>query len=87
MLAKEGCGRTTRLVGMTNASYPAMAEGEEGNDRTDAADLDPRPPVHRLDPGFGDRRPEAATGQNSMRLRMSCELPGVRWPADVTFPE
>jgi pimeloyl-ACP methyl ester carboxylesterase len=40
------------------------SSGEEGNDRTDAACLDPRPPVHRLDPGFGDRRPEAATGQN-----------------------
>jgi SAM-dependent methyltransferase len=38
----------------------------EGNDRTDAADLDPRPPVHGLDLGFGDRRREAATGQNSM---------------------
>src|SRR6185437_14148545 len=35
----------------------------EGNDRTD---LGPRPAVHRLDLGFGDRRREAATGQNSM---------------------
>ncbi|HJZ07466.1 MAG TPA: hypothetical protein VJ283_05250, partial [Trebonia sp.] len=66
MLAKEGCGRTARVVGMTNASHPTVTEGEEGNDCTDAADLDPRPPVHRLDLGFGDRRREAATGQNSM---------------------
>src|SRR5215472_12962165 len=42
------------------------SSGEEDDDRTDAADLDPRPPVQRLDPGFADRRPEAATGQNAM---------------------
>jgi hypothetical protein len=41
MLAKEGCGRTARVVGMTNASHPTVTEGEEGNDRTDAAG--PRP--------------------------------------------
>ncbi len=39
---------------------------EESNDRTDAVCLGPRPPVHRLDPGYGDRRPQAATGQNSV---------------------
>jgi hypothetical protein len=29
MLAKEGCGRTAPVVGMTNASHPTVAEGEE----------------------------------------------------------
>src|SRR6266568_2819863 len=43
-----------------------LSRKEDGNDRTDAADLGPCPPVHRLDLGFGDRRREAATGQNSM---------------------
>jgi len=27
MLAKEGCGRTARVVGMTNASHLTVTEG------------------------------------------------------------
>src|SRR6516162_7806066 len=50
----------------TESCAVLRGSGEEGRDRTDAAGLGPRPPVHRLDPGFGDRRLEAATGQNSM---------------------
>jgi hypothetical protein len=29
MLAKEGCGRTARVVGMTNASNPTVTEGTQ----------------------------------------------------------
>ena len=29
MLAKEGCGRTARVVGMTNASHPTVTEGTQ----------------------------------------------------------
>jgi hypothetical protein len=27
MLAKEGCDRTARIVGVTNASHPTVTEG------------------------------------------------------------
>jgi hypothetical protein len=29
MLAMEGCGRTARVVGMTNASHPTVTEGTQ----------------------------------------------------------
>jgi hypothetical protein len=40
--------------------------GEQGNDFIDARTLNPRPAIHRRDRGLRDRRPETATGQNSM---------------------
>jgi hypothetical protein len=29
MLAKEGCGRAARVVGITNASHPTVTEGTQ----------------------------------------------------------
>ena len=72
MLAKEGCGRTARVVGMTNASHPTVTEG------TQKAMTAPTPPASALVRPFAVSIPDSEIDDLKQRLART------RWPDPET---